>query len=54
MVIARLLVIRKSPYGEWKYIRYTHRTHLADGRLKRKYCYYSLQKHPEALVSLES
>jgi hypothetical protein len=38
-VIAKVIVTRKSPYGEWKYIRYTHRSRLADGRLKRKYCY---------------
>lgn len=38
-VIARVSVIRRSSYGEWKYIRYTHRTRLADGTLKRKYCY---------------
>jgi len=38
-VIAKVQVVRKSPYGEWRYTRYTHRTRLSDGRLKRKYCY---------------
>ena len=39
LVIARVLVVRKSPYGEWKYLRYTHRVKLLDGKYKRKYCY---------------
>ena len=39
LVIAKVQVERRSPYGEWKYTRYTHRTRLADGTLKRKYCY---------------
>ena len=42
LVIARVKVTRKSPYGEWKYTRYTHRNRLADGTLKRKYCYMPL------------
>ena len=43
-VIAKVTVMRKSPYGEWRYTRYTHRTRLADGRLKRKYCYVPLEQ----------
>ena len=42
MVVATVQVGRRSPYGEWKYTRYTHRTRLADGRLKRKYCYFRI------------
>jgi hypothetical protein len=42
-IIARVLVTRRSPYGEWTYTRYTHRTRLADGRLKRKYCYVRVE-----------
>lgn len=38
-VIARVQVVRRSPNGVWRYARFTHRTRLADGRLKRKYCY---------------
>jgi len=38
-IVARVQVIRKSPYGEWKYIRYTHRVRLSNGAFKRKYCY---------------
>ena len=44
MVIARVIVTRRSPYGVWKYTRYTHRTRLADGSLKRKYCYVPMAK----------
>lgn len=39
MTVARVIVVRRSPYGEWRYTRYTHRTRLSDGSLKRKYCY---------------
>jgi hypothetical protein len=38
-VVARVQVVRRSQHGEWRYTRYTHRTRLADGRLKRQYCY---------------
>ena len=41
-IIAKVSVSRRSAYGEWRYTRYTHRTRLADGRLKRKYCYVPL------------
>gem|GEM_PF-1998724 len=42
-VVATVSVIRKSPYGEWHYFRYTHRIVLKDGSVKRKYCYVRSQ-----------
>jgi len=43
-VVARVQVMRRSAYGEWMYIRYTHRVRLSNGRFKRKYCYDPLKK----------
>lgn len=68
-VIARILITRETPYGEYKYWRYTHRVETAatktikNGRrkgytyhvLKRKYCYIPLRENPLArLDNLDS